>query len=226
MALELKQSNEHKGTREWKWSVWLAGTQAELASVERVVYHLHPTFPDPIRTVTDRKTQFRLDETGWGEFEIVAHVTRKKAAAVTLKAWLHLGHPPKADAAHAVFISSSLADAPWALELKRAFESAKIAVMSADDASEQGFPASLEHTLRNTGGVVMLMSDKTSPWMRYELEAAARVGVPVVEVHLGKTERTDGIVMTRPSDAQRVASEIMKVLTPAEQRAPGKKPHD
>lgn len=218
MALELKQSSEHKATQEWKWSVWLAGTQAELASVERVVYHLHPTFPDPIRTVTDRKTRFRLDETGWGEFEIVAHVTVNRGAPVTLKAWLKFGGTAKPDAVQAVFISCSLADAPWALELKRVFESAKIAVVSADDASELGFPSSLEPMLRNTRGVVMLMSDKTSPWMRYELEGAAKAGVPVVQVHIGKTERSDGIVMTQPSDAPRVVNEIMKMLTSAARR--------
>lgn len=222
MALELKQSSEHKATREWKWSVWLAGTQAELASVKRVVYHLHPTFPDPIRTVTDRKTQFRLDETGWGEFEIVAHVTVERGAPVTLRAWLKLGASAKPDAVQSVFISCSLADAPWALELKRAFESAKIAVVSADDASELGFPSSLEHTLRNTGGVVMLISDKTSPWMRYELDGASKAGVPVIRVHIGKTGSSDGIVMTQPSDAPRVANDIMNVLMSAAQRPPAR----
>ena len=219
MTLELKQTSEHKGAREWKWSVWLGGTQAELASVERVVYHLHPTFPDPIRTVTDRKTQFRLDETGLGEFEIVAHVTVKRGAPVMLKAWLKLGDTAKPDAVHAVFISSSLADAPWALALKRAFEHARIAVVSADDASERGFPSSLEDTLRNTSGVVMLISDKTSPWMRYELEGAARAGVPVVQLHLGKAEDPGDLVMIALSDAERVAKHIVELLTPAPHHA-------
>jgi hypothetical protein len=212
MTLGLKQSSEPKGANEWKWSVWLEGTRAELANVERVVYHLHPTFPDPIRTVTERKTSFRLDETGWGEFEIVAHATLKRGTAVTLRAWLALGHPAQPDAVRAVFISSSLADAPWALELKRAFENAQLSVMSADDASELGFPSSLDHTLRKTSGVVMLMSDKTSPWMRYEVEAAARVGVPVIHVQLGKTDTGGDIVMNKPSDAKLVAKDIVKRL--------------
>ncbi|HEX3478532.1 MAG TPA: pYEATS domain-containing protein [Kofleriaceae bacterium] len=215
MTLELKQSSEQKGSREWKWSVWLSGKRTELANVERVVYHLHPTFPDPIRTVTDRGTGFRLDETGWSEFEIVAHVAVKRGASSTLKARLELGRPAKPDAAHTVFISSSLADATWALELKRALETSKVRVVSADDASERGFPASLEDTLRKTSGVVMLMSDKASPWMRYELDGAARAGVPVIQVHLGKTETGEGVVMPELSDAQRVAREVMKRLTPS-----------
>lgn len=226
MALELKQSSEPKGTREWKWSVWLAGTHAELASIERVVYHLHPTFPDPIRTVADRKTNFRLDETSWEEFEIVAHVTIRKGLSMTLKAWLKLGQPSKPDAVQSVFISSSLADAPWALELKRAFEKAKIEVVSADDASAIDFPSSLEQTLRKTAGLVMLMSDKASPWVRHELEAAARAGARVIQVQVGKTATRVGIVMTKPSDAERVAKEIVKALISVSKHAPTSKQQD
>jgi hypothetical protein len=48
----------------------------------------------------------------------------------------------------------------------------------------------------------MLISDKTSPRMRSEL-AAAKVGVQVAHVHLGKTRSSDGVLIAKPSDAER-----------------------
>ena len=45
-----------------------------LDKVERVVYHLHPTFPNPDREVTDRKSKFELRTRAWGEFNLPADV--------------------------------------------------------------------------------------------------------------------------------------------------------
>jgi hypothetical protein len=45
-----------------------------LNEVERVVYHLHPTFPDPDREVTDRHNNFELTLAAWGEFNLWADV--------------------------------------------------------------------------------------------------------------------------------------------------------
>ncbi|GAA2156071.1 hypothetical protein GCM10009760_56630 [Kitasatospora kazusensis] len=47
---------------------------ADLDRVTRVVYHLHPSFPEPDRTVTDRATEFGLTVLGWGEFNLRADV--------------------------------------------------------------------------------------------------------------------------------------------------------
>ena len=42
--------------------------------VLKVVYHLHPTFPNPDREVSDRNSSFELLTAGWGQFNLSADV--------------------------------------------------------------------------------------------------------------------------------------------------------
>lgn len=51
-----------------------ADSEDILDKIERVVYHLHPTFPNPDRETTDRKRRFILNVTAWGEFNLSAEV--------------------------------------------------------------------------------------------------------------------------------------------------------
>jgi hypothetical protein len=58
--------------------VFLVGDDdRDLDRVTKVVYHLHPTFYEPNRTVTDRRTNFELRTAAWGMFNLTAdvHVT-------------------------------------------------------------------------------------------------------------------------------------------------------
>jgi hypothetical protein len=43
-----------------------------LDEVERVMYHLHPSFPNPDRDVADRQSSFKLIARAWGEFNLSA----------------------------------------------------------------------------------------------------------------------------------------------------------
>ena len=45
-----------------------------LGDVERVTYHLHPTFRDPDRTSTDPQTGFEIGTAAWGEFNMTAEI--------------------------------------------------------------------------------------------------------------------------------------------------------
>jgi len=51
-----------------------ADSKDVLDEVERVVYHLHPTFPYPTREVADRDTSFELSTRAWGQFNLKADV--------------------------------------------------------------------------------------------------------------------------------------------------------
>lgn len=51
-----------------------ADSEDILAQVERVVYHLHPTFANPEREATDRARRFELSVRAWGEFNLSADV--------------------------------------------------------------------------------------------------------------------------------------------------------
>ncbi|KAJ1983830.1 transcription factor TFIIF complex subunit Tfg3 [Dimargaris verticillata] len=74
-----KNAKKVQGIPVRKWSVALAdrhptnGTlRYDLPYVQAVKFELHPTFPDPIRTI--RKPPFQLVESGWGEFDLKIHV--------------------------------------------------------------------------------------------------------------------------------------------------------
>lgn len=56
-----------------------ADNETFLQNVERVVYHLHPSFPHPDREVKDSKNRFELRIRAWGEFNLTADVFVKGA---------------------------------------------------------------------------------------------------------------------------------------------------
>lgn len=90
MALKINQGFEYKGNDWWKWWVWIEGSETDLDKIDHVTYTLHPTFPDPVRTVDDRKAKFRLDTAGWGVFWIHAKVVNKDKTEIRLKHYLVL----------------------------------------------------------------------------------------------------------------------------------------
>jgi transcription initiation factor IIF auxiliary subunit len=75
--MKIEQEYRYKGNDYWNWSVWIDGTDEELDRIDYVKYILHSTFPKPIRKVTDRESNFRLETAGWGVFTIHAKVMMK-----------------------------------------------------------------------------------------------------------------------------------------------------
>ena len=69
----------------WKWWIWIEGPDDELDQIDHVVYTLHPTFPNPVRTVSDRASKFRLKAVGWGTFLIHAKVIDRDGKETRLK---------------------------------------------------------------------------------------------------------------------------------------------
>ncbi len=54
---------------------WLETDAPDLLErVDKVIYHLHPSFPDPDREITDRANSFELTTYGWGQFNLSADV--------------------------------------------------------------------------------------------------------------------------------------------------------
>ena len=93
MALSIEQSQEYVGNERWRWSVWIGGAPEELDSIAHVVYILHPTFHNPVRDVTDRASNFRLDTSGWGGFIIHAKVAHHDGHETPLNHELVLLYP-------------------------------------------------------------------------------------------------------------------------------------
>ena len=58
----------------YKWQIEVAGPPSELNQIREVEYILHPTFPNRINHRTDPTTNFRLESSGWGEFDITVNI--------------------------------------------------------------------------------------------------------------------------------------------------------
>lgn len=91
--MHIQQSESYVADDWWNWSVWIEGAPEELDGVSRVEWQLHPTFPNPIRVITDRTTNFRLDTAGWGVFPIHAAIHFSDGRMEKLRHYLELHYP-------------------------------------------------------------------------------------------------------------------------------------
>lgn len=98
MPLKIAQDFDYKGEDWWEWWVWIEGADAELDAISQVIYTLHPTFPNPVRTIRDRRSKFRLSTGGWGTFRIRAKVVLKSGSPIELQHELVLAYPSGAPA--------------------------------------------------------------------------------------------------------------------------------
>jgi len=94
--LFVAQSQKYEGDNWWKWSLWIEGSNEDLDQVECVTYTLHSTFPEPIRTVTDRASKFQLRCAGWGVFMIPVEVQLKDGRTIQLAHQLQFAFPESA----------------------------------------------------------------------------------------------------------------------------------
>lgn len=61
------------GNKRWDWTVFIDPQSHDLGQIKCVEYTLHPTFPDPVRTVCQLgrlEQPFSLRSNGWGTFQI------------------------------------------------------------------------------------------------------------------------------------------------------------
>jgi len=90
---KIEQDFEYVGDDWWKWWIWIEGENNELDNIDHVVYTLHPTFPNPVRTVNDRNTKFKFKASGWGIFTFYAKLFLKNKTEITLSHDLYLEYP-------------------------------------------------------------------------------------------------------------------------------------
>lgn len=96
MAIRIEQGFKYQGDDYWDWWLWLEGSPEELDQIDRVIYILHPTFPNPVREIKDRSTKFRMKTAGWGVFLIRATVKHKNGKETPLTHSLTLEYPDQA----------------------------------------------------------------------------------------------------------------------------------
>lgn len=197
------------------------GTPKELADIESVTYILHPTFSNPVRTMTNRAQKFRLDSSGWGEFTIKIQIRRKDGRLVKRSHALRLkstqsesGRPPLKGPM--VFLSSSATDSFASTAIRKALEDRNVTVVgSSDITSDLPWEASVEASLRSADAAIAIISDATSPWVSRELEIARTFDVPILPVLVGKdvqmpsmVHETQAIRLDNLRDAVDVADQL------------------
>lgn len=93
LEIHIAQDQRYHGDDWWTWSVWIEGSDDQLDQIDHVVYQLHPTFPEPVRTVKRRASKFKLKSEGWGVFTVYARVFTREGAACKLSHELVLRYP-------------------------------------------------------------------------------------------------------------------------------------
>lgn len=58
------------GADYYAWCLYLDATPEELREIRQVEYTLHPTFPNPVRSVNEPEHCFALQSEGWGDFRV------------------------------------------------------------------------------------------------------------------------------------------------------------
>jgi len=184
VTLKVRQDSVQQGGEWWKWSVWLDGTPRELDAVDHVVYTLHPTFVDPVRRVKNRRTGFKLESSGWGEFEIYLRIALKNGEVRKRKHWLKLEQSKgeelrrAAGKAARAYISNGPADGVFARKLREILRERGFRVDTIEDLPG-GLPPekAMDQMLQSADIAVFFLSGRPSLWTYTEIERALAHGV-------------------------------------------------
>ncbi len=68
--MDIHQTSSKISDKRWKWAISLQGAKEELDRVAKVIYHLHPTFTQPVVETSNREDNFEFSTSGWGTFVV------------------------------------------------------------------------------------------------------------------------------------------------------------
>jgi len=85
-----KEEKPRKGTRWFRWKVFIDASPEVLNSIIEVKYLLHPTFPQPVWIRTNKDSNFEFETSGWGEFTIKADIKFQDGHTKVVTHWLDL----------------------------------------------------------------------------------------------------------------------------------------
>jgi hypothetical protein len=188
----LQNDSKRIGEALWTWSVWIEGPDDELDQIRSVRYTLHPTFPNPVRLVTDRATKFRMESSGWGEFTISARLVLLTGDVVRLERWIVLaGSSETEESIHPrfprVFVSASAMDQDFTQILSAELKKQEVEVISADQVTGGASIAdSLQSSLADADVVVIVVSGPLRSFAEHELQMAQQREKVIVPILLGQ----------------------------------------
>lgn len=190
MSLSMTQATSAKRPGWWEWTVSLSGSEQELDQVDSVQYTLHPTFPQPVREVSDRVSRFALSSAGWGEFMIYATANLKDGSEVPLRHWLCLVEPDSNSEARPLLLICAKQDEIVADTIHERLELAGHAVERIAD----------DEILRRCRACVAVFSGSEGGWLAQELELSRRANKPVLMILMGTVEPPECLAWCRVAD--------------------------
>ena len=172
--MKIHQTSSRDGERHWKWSISLDARQLELDTVEKVVYHLHPTFKNPVVERSNRSENFELKASGWGTFVVRIEIHYRDGEVEKLRHRLKFDHEKKK-----VFLSYTESQAdPAVIEAVRS-EAIHHGwdITSADSISPgEDWSSSLNKEIEESDLFVLIGGDTPSRGLMEELELAQQLG--------------------------------------------------
>lgn len=184
------QSADYLGRDQWRWAVWIEAAKKDLDRVTEVTWKLHHTFPQPVVTVTARDTNFRLEQIGWGTFELRAEVKLRGRQIVQLAHDLELHYPDSEVAVRKksslerkprVFLSYAAEDLKIASAVKRQLMNAGVQVSEPKDLRlDLPISVGLQKQINDADALVTIVTPgPPSRWTETEVATAEKARVPV-----------------------------------------------
>jgi len=205
MNLTVAQHSEYVGSKGkdwWKWAVWIDGPREELDELNFVEYFLHPTFPNPVKQIRDRGTQFRLDASGWGGFRINVTLHFKDGSREKLSKMLQLWYPTDIesdtivpDKSVNVILSVSIDQQEAGVRVARYLENKGIKVHRMSDLN-QNVPWEIQLTelIENASAFIAVLGPKGSTWVEREIQYALKSAIPIIPILIGDQLHTTKLV--------------------------------
>lgn len=186
----ISQTADYLGRDQWRWAVWIEAADGDLARVTEVTWKLHHTFPQPIVTVTDRSTKYRLEQIGWGTFDLRAEVKLQDGEVLHLSHDLQLHYPDSEMAARTksamerkprVYLSYVAEDLKIASAVKRQLVDAGLQVTEPKDLRlDLPLSVGLQKQISDADALVTIVaSGPPSRWAATEVATAEKARIPV-----------------------------------------------
>lgn len=233
MTIQIKQQTILKGQDWWEWSVWLDGEKKELDAIDHVVYTLHPTFPNPVVRVSDPKTKFRLNSSGWGEFTIYLQINKKDGSTIKQEHYLELkdaegrasrtrkksdqSASPNESPRHTVFVSGGIRDRDAVRAVGDALMEQNIQVTGSQNVTPGQEWQKTSNKVAQADAAVFVISGRPNLCQNEEIKAAVQGGVRhIVPILVGDNveipEALQHIKAVRVADAEAVGELARDVL--------------
>ena len=83
------KSLDRDGHKYYRLNIWVEADGFDLSKVNNITYHLHETFDNPIRVVSNHAAAFELSTAAWGSFLLFADVSFKDGTQWRIERYLN-----------------------------------------------------------------------------------------------------------------------------------------